>query len=64
MKTFLKSLAAAAIGGAAASIAHAQTTGNTDPKQLGITAAVGAVVAVAHYLLESPVKPAAAPAAQ
>lgn len=64
MKTFLKSLAAAAVGGAAASIAHSQATGNTDPKQLGITAAVGAAIAVAHYLLESPVKPAAAPAGQ
>jgi hypothetical protein len=59
MKTFLKSLAAAAVGGAAASIAQVAATGNHDPKALGVAAAVGAVVAVSHYLLESPVtKPA------
>jgi len=63
MKLFFKALAAAAVGGAATAIAQASATGNHDPKSLGIAAAVGAVIAVSHYLAESPVTKPAPPAA-
>lgn len=64
MKTFFKSLAAAAVGGAAASVAQAGATGKADPHALAIAATVGAVIAVSHYLLESPLGKPQQPAAE
>jgi hypothetical protein len=53
-KLILKSVAAAAIAGAANSSAQALTAGNT--KAMGWTAAAGAVIGLCGYLAQSPVQ--------
>jgi hypothetical protein len=61
-KTWLKSMAAAAIGGAATGAANTLTTGQGGQK-IAVTAGVGALATVLAYLIRSPlgsVAPAAA----
>jgi hypothetical protein len=54
-RAWLKGLAAAAIGGAAASATQMLSAqGTVPPKQLGIGAGVGAITTVAAYLLHPP----------
>ena len=59
--TWLKGLAAAAIGGAAAGAANALNNGQLNHSTL-ITAAVGALTTVIAYLLKSPLGSAIAAA--
>lgn len=56
-KSFLKTLAAAAIGGAVTSTAEAITTTDPDFTKLGPVAAAGAIVGAAGYLVQSPRPP-------
>ena len=60
-KTIFKALGAAALGGAATGATEALTVGTTNPKAIGITAAVGAIAAVAAYLKQSPLEGPRAP---
>lgn len=55
--TWLKSLAAAAIGGAATGAANTLANGQAG-KNIAITAGVGALATVLAYLMRSPLGPA------
>jgi hypothetical protein len=61
-RTWLKSMAAAAIGGAATGAANTLTTGQGGQK-ISVTAGVGALATVLAYLIRSPLGPVAAAAA-
>ena len=51
---WLKGLAAAAIGGAVASVAQAAAAGKVQPKNLGTAAIAGAILTLGAYLTQSP----------
>ena len=53
-KTWLKSLAAVAIGGAASGAAQAVQSGGTVNKSTAVTAGIGALSTVLAYLMRSP----------
>ncbi len=55
--TWLRSLAAVAIGGAATGAANALATGHVNGN-VGVTAGVGALATVIAYLMRSPLGPA------
>jgi hypothetical protein len=59
-KTWLKGLAAAAAGGAAAGVVNATANGQLN-KTTGVSAAVGALTTAIAYLLKSPMGAAAQP---
>lgn len=62
MRTAWKAIFAAALGGAATAASDAIVSdGATHPKQLAARASIGAVLAVAAYLKQSPIKPEAPP---
>jgi hypothetical protein len=62
MRAAWKAILAAAVGGAATAASDAlMFDGTTHPKQLAVKAAIGATVAVAGYLKQSPIKPEAPP---
>ena len=54
-KTWLKSLAAVAIGGAASGAAQAVQAGGTVNKGTAVTAGIGALSTVLAYLMRSPI---------
>lgn len=56
MKAFLKSLAAAALGGAMTAATQALSSGTVKWSNVG-TAAAGAIVTSAAYVLKSPLQP-------
>lgn len=62
MNTWLKGLIAAAIGGAAGTLATVVSDAEhaTDIKKIGISAGAGALIAVAGYLKQSPLNPPSA----
>lgn len=55
-KAFLEGIAAAAIGGAATGGATAISDGTIHPKQVGAAAAAGAIIGIAAYFKQSPLK--------
>jgi hypothetical protein len=57
LKLFLKSLAAAALAGAAGAVGQYSTGGTFNPKEMGKVALIGAIIGVVAYLKQSPVKP-------
>lgn len=59
MKSFWQTLLAAAIGGAATTLASALTDPHTlhEPSKLGPVAGAGAIIGVAGLLKQSPVQP-------
>ena len=52
--SWLKGLAAAAIGGAVATAAQAAAAGSIQPKSLGTAALAGAILTLGAYLTQSP----------
>ena len=62
MRTAWKAILAAALGGAATAASDAiLTDASTHPKVLATRASIGAVLAVAAYLKQSPIEPKAPP---
>ena len=55
---WLKGLAAALLGGAAAAVAQTAAAGNVAPANVKTAAIAGAGVTLAAYLTQSPIKPA------
>ena len=56
-KRFLEGLAVTAIGGATTGAAHAATEGVVNPKAIGTSAAIGALIAVGAWVKQSPIEP-------
>ena len=57
LSTWLKGLAAAAIGGALGGVAGAADKGVTNPKDLASPVITGAILTTAAYLKSSPLTP-------
>ena len=63
-KTYMKSLAAIAVGGAIAGVTATLSSGNITPKALGTSVVTGALVALGGYLKQSPISPGPLPEPQ
>lgn len=62
MKAFLKTLLAAAVGGAISAVSDAALNGNTNFKQLGKSAGIGAIIAVGGLFAPVPTNKKTSPA--